>query len=189
MATAEKSLIDLANENMTIIQACNLLGMDVNDFSIASLKVWCPFGQLYHSDGGSTKAMRIYPATNSAWCFAGCGYFTPVKLIAMDRGVTDQQAAELILERTNYVAPDYESRWQALVEAQPTIDKDDLAEALKVACARMTPDWEDRQFDEEVAQKLRQCLGLLPKVRSAEDATKWLSTTKKIMERTLGVTS
>ena len=91
--TQEKSVIDLANERITIIEACNMLGMDVHDFSIASLKVWCPFGHLYHSDGGTTKAMRIYPATNSAWCFACNLYFTPVKLIAMDRGIPDQQAA------------------------------------------------------------------------------------------------
>lgn len=189
MATEEKSVIQLANERMTIIEACNSLGMDVMDFSIASLKVWCPFGHLYHADGGTTKAMRIYPATNSAWCFAGCGYFTPVKLIAMDKGITEQQAAESILESTNYVPPDYESRWNALLDEKPAINTDDLTEALKIACSRMVPDWEERQFDEVVAHKLRQCLALLRKVRSEEDATKWLSTTKQIMKTTMGVTS
>lgn len=185
----EKSVIDLANERVTIIEACNMLGMGVMDFSIASLKVWCPFGHLYHADGGTTKAMRIYPATNSAWCFACNIYFTPVKLIAMDRGIPDVQAAESILESTNYVPPDFEARWNALIEAKPTVNTDDLAEALKVACSRMVPDWDERQFDESVAYKLRQCLALLRKVKSDEDATLWLSITKKIMHRTLGETS
>lgn len=187
-ATEEKTLVQLANERLSIIDACNMLGMDVMDFSLASLKVWCPFGHLYHSDGGTTKAMRIYPATNSAWCFACSIYFTPVKLIAMDKGITEDQAAESILEQTNYIAPDYEARWKALTEVQAPVNTDDLAEALKVACSRMVPDWDERQFEESVSHKLRQCLSLLRKVQTEEDSTKWLSTTKKIMQQELGVT-
>lgn len=186
MATEAPNIIQLANERMTIVDACNKLGMEVFDFSIASLKVFCPFGHLYHADEGRTKAMRIYPATNSAWCFAGCGYFTPVRLISMDRGITEQEAAEAILEDTNYVPPDYLSRWQALEQETYVVDTEALAEALKVACRRMAPDWELRQFDDAVALKLRQCLSLLRKVKTEEDATKWLSATTKIMHMTLG---
>lgn len=185
-AVEEKSIVQLANERMTIIEACNELGMDVMDFSISSLKVYCPFGNLYHSDGGTTKAMRIYPATNSAWCFAGCGYFTPTRMLAMDKGVPEQAAAEFILERTNYVAPDFEARWEAISTEKPVPNTDDLTEALKVACSRMVPDWEERQFEDEVAHKLRQCLALLRKVQSEEDAALWLSSTKKIMQTTMG---
>jgi len=180
------NVIALANERMSIIEACNALGMDVFDFSVQSLKVYCPFGHLYHADGGSSKAMRIYPGTNSAWCFAGCGYFTPVKLIAMDRGITEVQAAESILEETNYVAPDYEARWKALTETTVTINTEDLTDALKVACARMAPDWEDRQFEDKVATKLRECLALLARLRTEEDARKWLSVSKQAMRQALG---
>lgn len=189
MATEQGSIIDLANSRMTIIQACNSLGMDIPDFSVKSMKVHCPFGHLFHADGGHARAFAIYPGTNSAWCFAGCGYFTPVRLIAMDRDISDHQAAEAILEQTNYVAPDYEARWNAVTQTRPMVNTDDLTEALKVACSRMVPDWDERQFDAEVATKLRQCLALLPKVQSEEDATKWLSATKKIMQNAMGVRS
>jgi hypothetical protein len=187
MATEEKTVIQVANERMSIIQACNELGMDIPDFSVKSMKVHCPFGHLFHADGGTSRAFAIYPGTNSAWCFAGCGYFTPVKLIAMDKGISEEQAAESILEQTSYVAPDYEARWNALLDTQITVNTDDLAEALKVACSRMVSDWDERQFETAVAQKLRQCLSLLPKVRSEEDASKWLAATKKIMQNAMGV--
>lgn len=188
MGTERVSPIQIANERLSIIDACNMLGMGVSDFSISSLKVWCPFGHLYHADGGTSKAMRIYPATNSAWCFACNLYFTPVKLIAMDRGITEVQAAESILVETNYVPPDYESRWESLTKTQPQVVEEDLGEALKVACSRMAPDWDERQFDEAVSRRLRQCLSLLPKVHTEDDSVKWLSMSKKIMQRELGVT-
>lgn len=184
--SAEVSIITLANERMSIIDACNELGMDVFDFSVASLKVHCPFEQISHADGGQSKAMRIYPGTNSAWCFACQQYFTPVKLIAMDRDVTELEAAQYILDKTNYVTPDYVSRWEALTQETYELNTDDLAEALKVACARMTPDWEERQFDPTVSEKLRLCLGKLPRLKTEEDANKWLAIAKKAMRQTLG---
>jgi hypothetical protein len=51
----------------------------------------------------------------------------------------------------------------------------------------MTPDWEDRQFDPTVSDKLRRCLGMLPKLRTEADAKKWLSVAKQAMSQTLGV--
>lgn len=186
MALQELSSIELANERYSIIQACNKLGMDIPDFSFSSAKLYCPFGHLFHADGGQSKAFRVYPGTNSAFCFAGCGYYSPVRLIATDKGISEADAAESILEETNYVPPDFESRWNALMTEQATPNPDDLAEALKVACARMEPNWDERQFEEKVSIKLRQCLQLLPKVQTEEDATKWLSMTKQAMHITLG---
>ncbi len=184
----EKSEIQLANERMSIIEACNLLGMDVMDFSISSLKTYCPFGHITHEDGGQSKAFRIYPGTNSAWCFACQVYFTPVKLIAMDKDISEPDAAQWILETTNYIPPDYLSKWEALTREEDSgLDLDSLAEALKVFCARMSPDWDAKQFDDDVSRKLRLCLGLLPKVRTKGDADKWLTTTKQVMSKTLGV--
>lgn len=184
----EKTAIELANERMSIVQACASLGMDIYDFSISSLKVYCPFGHLYHSDGGKSKAFRIYPASNSAWCFACNIYFTPVKLIAMDKGISELDAAEGILEATNYVAPDWESAWASVTAPRP-IDRDALTESLKTACARLDHDWETRQFEEPVALKLRQCLELLRKVQTEEDITKWTDITTRVMQKTLGVKS
>lgn len=183
---SEVSVIQLANERMSIIDACNELGMDVFDFSIASLKTYCPFGHIAHDDEGRTKAFRIYPATNSAWCFACQAYYTPVKLIAMDKDISEEAAAQWILETTGYVAPDYQARWEAVTTPEETVDTDALAETLKLRCRRLSRDWEERQFDEEVSKKLQLCLGLLRKVKTKEDSSKWLDIATTAMRTTLG---
>ena len=178
--------IQIANERMSIVEACNELGMGVENFNLNSLKFYCPFGNVNHMDAGDSKAFRIYPATNSAWCFAGCGYFTPVKLIAMNGDMSEQEAAEKILETTGYVAPHYDAQWDALTAETVRVNTEDLAEALKIACARMDKNWESRQFDDAVAKKLRACFTLLGKVHTEEDATQWLDKTKQIMRTELG---
>lgn len=179
--------IRLANSEVSIIKACNMVGLDIGEFAVASLKLYCPFGQLYHEDGGSSRAMRVYPGTNSAYCFAGCGYFSPVKLVAMDRDMTEEAAAEYLLEEIGWVAPTYEAQWEALMAEKPVVDTASLAEALKVACSRMSPRWEALQFEEVVSTKLSQCFALLGKVHSEEDAQKWLGVTKQVMAAVIGV--
>lgn len=179
-------MIALANTRMTIVQACNMLNVSVGEFSYGSIKTYCPFGQLWHQDGGQSKAFRVYAASNSCYCFAGCGMFTPVTLLAKAKDMTNEESAEWILAYTGYVEPDYQSQWDAL-QAQPAhVDRDSLTEALKTACAGMDPTWEDRQFEPEIAVKFTACLALLPKVQNAEDATQWLSVTKTAMSRALG---
>lgn len=181
-----RELIALANSRMSIVSACNMLGVSVGEFAYGSIKTYCPFGQLWHQDGGSTKAFRVYAATNSCFCFAGCGMFTPVTLLAKARDMTNEESAEWILVHTGYVEPDFQSQWDALTSRPTSVDRDSLTEALKTACAGMDPAWEDRQFDPEIAKRFTACLGLLPKVQSAEDATQWLSVTKTAMSRALG---
>lgn len=182
--------IELANDRVPILQAFRMVGLDVGDVSAVSMKLYCPFGDVYHHDGGSEKSLRIYPETNSAWCFAGCGYFSPVKLVALKRDLSEEEAAEAMLEETGYVAPNYSDQWDALVNETKLADTTSLAEALKVACSRMTPDWEELQFTSSVSSMLARCLALLAKVRTEEDADKWLATTKTAMRRELtGVSS
>lgn len=177
--------IKLANELMGIIEACRFIDMQIGEFAIASVKTYCPFGELMHEDGGRGKAFRVYPATNSAYCFA-CGRpYRPVSLIATDRDIPEFAAADLILEEKGYVAPDYEARWDAVTEEKQVTDVDSLASALKIACARMVLDWEDRQFDEHVASTLRKCLAASHKVTTEAEAREWLDKTKLVMSRVL----
>lgn len=177
----------IANARMGILPALRRAGTEIGDFSTGSIKVHCPFGFL-HIDGGYDKAMRVYPDTNSAHCFAGCGTFTPVKLLAKIMDISDREAVDVVLEETGYVAPDYASRWASL-HAEPLVDHDGLSEALKVACARLDPTWEARQFEDVVSAALTKCLGLLPKVTTPAEATMWLSTTKQYMTKILRSTS
>jgi len=179
-------LIDLANSRLSIVQACNMLDVSVGDFTYGSVKTYCPFGQIWHQDGGSTKAFRVYAATNSCYCFAGCGMFTPVSLLAKAKDMTNEESAEWILNFTGYVPQDFHSQWDALMSTPAPVDRDSLTEALKMACSGMDPQWEDRQFEPRIAMKFTACLALLPKVQSAEDATTWLSVTKTAMRRALG---
>ena len=176
---------ELANEKVTITTAFSIIGAEVNHYA-TSTKHYCPFGHIYHADGGSSKALRVYPETNSAWCFAGCGYFNPVKLIAMDKDISEEASAEFLLDFIGYVPPDYESTWDAMMSESPKVDTSALAEALKLACSRVSPDWEQRQFEPSVAQRLSQCLRLLPRVHTEEEAVKWLAVTKQAMQVELG---
>lgn len=182
----QESVISLANGRMTIIEACAEVGSDISDFTYGSIKTYCPFGSVFHMDGGTSKTFRVYPDTNTAHCFAGCGFFTPTRLLAKALDIPETDAAESILMKTNYVAPDYLSRWEAATATGTEVDRDGLSEALIVACLRMDKDWEIKQFDDSVSSSLRRVLGLLPKVNTSDDATRWLSVAKEFMRRALG---
>lgn len=182
MADPSWERIRLANEQMDIVAACAFIGMgDVSSMS----KTYCPFGELMHEDGGRGKAFRVYPATNSAYCFACAQAFRPCQLIATDRDITEAEAAEVILEEVGYVAPDVNSRWQAATAEQVRVDRDALANALKTACARYDREWEVRQFDEDIAETLRKCLAASRNVSNDDEAREWLNVTKQVMKKAL----
>lgn len=180
-------LIDLANSRMGIMAAFRLAGYDLG--SVAGTgKIYCPFGDMYHVDGGRQKAMKVFEDDNSAWCFAGCGYFNPVKVLSMARDATDLEAAEFILVETKYIAPNFSDQWDALVaEEELAVDIYELAETLKVACGRMSPQWDAVQFDDRVGSMLSKCLSVLPKVHTGDEAVRWLEISKSVMQKTLGV--
>lgn len=177
-----ESPIKLANELMTINEACIEVGMgDVSGMA----KTYCPFGDVFHSDRGRSRAFKVFPETNSAYCWACPQYFTPVKLIALNDDITEIEAANKILEMKNYTPPDYVSRWDAL-QVQPLVDQDALTEALKLACARMVPgQWETLQYVPAVAQKLTQCLTLVRKIQDQDQADAWFAIAKEAMKKIL----
>lgn len=184
MIADTRDMIRIANQEMSIYRACEHVGVHVPEYAGGSVKMYCPFGFL-HFDGGESKAFRVYGESNSAYCFACGTRFTPVSLIATARDLPHRDAAEWILHEVGYVEPTYQARWEALAEQGPEIDRDALTEALKLACRRMDPQWEDRQFEDAVAKRFVACLALLPKVRTGQDAKMWLETTKTAMSRVL----
>lgn len=185
MADLSWDRIRLANESMDITAACRFIEMNLGDFAIASVKTYCPFGELMHEDGGRGKAFRVYPATNSAYCFACGKAYRPCSLIATDRDISEAEAAEIILEEVGYIPPDIDSRWEAVTAEESSVDRDALANALKTACSRYAPDWETRQFDEDIATMLRKCLSASRNVTTEEEAREWLGVTKKVMSQAL----
>jgi hypothetical protein len=175
---------EIANKLMSIFEAYTLSsGIYVGEFEYGSPKMSCPFTGIYHNDA---RSFRIYPQSNSAYCFACSIYYTPVKLISMSKDLSDSEAVEWILEHKGYVEPNFEDVWDSI-----TSDDDEemttsyLAEALKTACARMDNDWNQKQFEPEVSGMLNRCLSLLPRVQNAQDSEKWLGASKVAMSRTL----
>lgn len=182
MATlTEQELVALANEKVDIERACQLVNVD----ALLGTKNYCPFGEIYHADGGRTRSFRLYSDTNSGWCFACSTYFTPVILVSRIRGVPESDAAEFLLESVGYVAPDPESRWAALMDQGLAFDHAAEREALKVFCARIDPGWESRQFDPNFAALLTKCFTPLGKVQNREDLQRWRDTTRSVMSKAL----
>ncbi len=181
----QTSTISLANSYVNIVQVCKMIGMEDVDYAAGgNAKIYCPFG-FYHSDGGQAKSFRIYDS-NSCYCFACDESFRPVTLYARAKDITLDEAAEVILEAAGYVAPTPEARWESYLNDAPAVDQDALAEALKLYCLRIDPMWEVKQFDEKVAHKFRQCLALLPNVKTAEQVQQWRTAANQAMTKVLG---
>lgn len=181
------SVVDLANDYVSIHFACTVVGMHLpaSFDEQRSVKVSCPFEELYHSDGGAASAMRIYPESNSAWCFSCSYYYTPVSLVARALDLSNVDAAELLLQRAGYRPPDPMDVWNDVVAQEVIPDKVLLGEALKTYCRRIDPAWSTRQYEQPYAGTLRLCLGLLDRVHSDADAREWLGGCKKVMSRIL----
>lgn len=176
-------VVTVANEKVPITTVLSMLGVEVFDGS--NRKIRCPFGKVYHSDGGIDPAMRVYPETNSCYCFSCTQYFTPVGIAsqALDMGLRD--TAEMLLDRIGHRPLDPVKAWEQASKYEPAPDTAMLAEALKTYCRRISPDWPARQFEPEISYLLRRCLGLLDQVKTGKGAVLWLTLCKRVMHRSL----
>ncbi len=186
MRSLAESAVRLANRKVPIELACSLAGESVIGLAdqVRSLKIRCPFGELYHDDGGAEPALRVYPGPNNAWCFACGEFFTPVSICAKAWDVQPEAAAIQLLDRIGYKPASYAHHWREVTAPVPP-DGHALAQALKFACERMEPDWGNRQAEPLIAEYLARCLGLIPSITSQEDADAWLSTARQVMEGVL----
>lgn len=181
------NVVDEANEHVSIITVCQMLGVELpDDLSFSrSIKVACPFGALYHSDGGVASAMRVYQETNSAYCFSCSQYFTPVNLTAQALDVDRRSAALNLLDRIGHRPLDPLAVWERARKYEPEPDKSLLADALKTFCRRIDSGWMTRQFEPKVASTLTRCLSILDLVHSPDDVSLWLTRCKRAMTQTL----
>lgn len=182
-----KSVITVANEDVSIVTVLQLLGVELpDDLDLSrNRKVHCPFGEVYHSDHGLTAAMRVYPDTNSAWCFSCSVYYTPVKLMAQATNVDMLTAAQRLLDRVGHRPVSMAQAWAQATTHEPTPDRALLADALKTYCRRVCQAWQDQQFDPRVAATLTRCLAILDLVTTDEDVHEWLCRCKDAMRRVL----
>lgn len=176
-------VVEVANEQVPITTVLRLLGVELPEDGLGRRKVHCPFGELYHSDGGRAPTMRINEDTNTVYCFNCSTRFAPVKLYAHGMDLRFQVAAKRLLGHIGYqpVTVSFEQAQRYTV----TVDKGLLAEALKTYCRRICADWSTRQFAPPVAAALTRCLSLLDLVTSADDVTMWLAACKAKMRYAL----
>lgn len=133
-----EEIIRYANEEVSVFDVlAEEFDLRVGAAESRSSKERCPFG-FEHDDGGMTKAMRVYPATNSTFCFAGHGFFDPVRLVAKSREWTHTRAAKHLLEARGLLAPmGYRERFAALdrarYEPKPLGNPAYAVEALQMA--------------------------------------------------------
>lgn len=182
---AQDSPAALANSKIPFPVACRWAGIDVpSDPAEGGIKIYCPFGEWAHDDGGSSPAFRVY--ADHGWCFACGQYFSPVRICADVWDMAPDEAARQMLERAGIADPDYKQQWQRLVDWCQPPDLDGMAAALRAWCARADPDWKARQYDSAVSAKLAACLVLLGRVRTEQDCRAWLAGCKKAMGQVLG---
>jgi hypothetical protein len=173
------SIIQLANENISIAQACRWAGVEVPD-GFGNRKTWCPFG-ITHPDGGIEAAFRLYEDTGGCYCFACARAWTPVSLMAEYWDCGRAEAAGKMCEMAGVTEQTWRDRWEALQQPQVP-DHAALSEALKTWCRRVTgPVWEQAQYQDWVSEPLGHCLRLLPLVRTAQEANEWLDGCKAVM--------
>src|SRR6187402_1740306 len=95
----QKSWVDEANDRIKITDVLTSIGVFVPSTILngGNKKIYCPFG-FYHSDGGTTKAMRVYMKTNNVYCFSCSKRYSPVSLAAAKWDTSWTTAALNLLE-------------------------------------------------------------------------------------------
>lgn len=168
-----------ADQLVSVVSLLRQIGTMVPDVEFGSVKVYCPFSIL-HMDHGTTRSMRVYPESNTAYCFNDCGFFTPTKLAMQAWDLSRAEAVDRLLET---VEQETDNRLDNLfpVGTNPP-STEALSEALRVYCQRLDG-WPEREFKESVIRKLEQCLALLPGVVSNTEAGQWLDACKVVMGR------
>jgi hypothetical protein len=183
----QTSWIEDANDKIKITDVLTSIGVFVPSTILngGNKKISCPFG-FYHSDGGLSRAMRVYLASNTAYCFSCSKSYSPVSLASAAWDISWPNAAFRLLEDAGFKPKTLEERWaEATTPIHNSVDLIALADALKTFCSGISPDWTTRQLDDTIAVKLNKCLELLDAVKTDEDAAKWLQTCKMVMRKTL----
>jgi hypothetical protein len=196
LAGSDKYRQDTSRKTSPIIEQANavpildvlrdFMGIDIPDSGSRSWKDNCPFG-FEHPDGGRDKGWRVYPSTNSSYCFVMHGGMTPVRLISLRKDVNSKRAAYIILEnygllkgrgwRERYAAVASERELKGNSIGSPAV----LVEALHSAL-RVEPKYMERCFETEFAEGLETCLekldALLAEHADEEQVRAWFIDSK-----------
>lgn len=163
--------VELANERVPLRSVMAKYGVNYPELELGvSMKIQCPWGML-HSDGGVDPAMRVYAEENHAFCFAGCGRITPVRLEAEQRGIPFAQAASELLHDYNIKPLTWTERIERLREDGPVRvgDPGAFAQALVTYIRSVLP--AGGEYDEAVITFIDEALKELP---TSPDYSEWL---------------
>lgn len=149
-------------------------------------KTQCPIGY-EHSDGGSANALRVYPSSNSSWCFSHSQRFGPIELAELYFNLPRVQAARSLLQHygISLHPPTTDQRWATLQESRVHRPDTGVLRELFLKKARSLPGYDTHQYDPEVTAVVSKILrsaedmGFDP---TEEDVEKWLQTSEKIMK-------
>jgi hypothetical protein len=169
-----------ANLKVPMIVACHAIGMKVDEGS--TKKMYCPFGEFSHLDGGDEPAFRVY--SDHAFCFACWKWYSPVGLCVAEWEVTEDSAAETLMRLAGVAPESYQEVWDRVTE-EVTVDTRAVGDALEIYCARNFPRWERLKYTDEVALYLARCRGLLVQVKSESEARQWLEGCSRVMDTVL----
>lgn len=136
-----------------------------------SWKCNCPLDS-EHSDGGRTKAMRIYSESNTSWCFSHSRKFTPVSLWRLTRRSSALEAARGLLDHFNqsFDPPTLTERWDKLNAAEEhTPDFDALRESVMLYANANLPGFSSLQYQPEVMALLSSVLTGISDLSSGAD--------------------
>jgi hypothetical protein len=182
--SSRKSTIDVANEEVSIYSVCDIVGIDYSSYYGNTAKLYCPFGHITHMDGGQTRAFRIYPDTNSAYCFACSQYFDSVGLFAAFSDMTREESAVTLLEGIGWQEETFEEKWERLTE-EVRYDTSEVVTALNAYCERKDPMWPVNSMYSPYLESYTQCIGLVSSITNHSQAAAWLSAAKKHMNGVL----
>jgi len=153
----------------------------------ATFKGYCPFG-VEHPDGGTEKAMRTYPATNSAYCFALHGALDPIKLVMLKKGLPARAAAREVLRFYNIpVHTPWRRRYEELLvesEHSTLANPVDLVEAAHLAMSSH-PNYVDFMFTQALTNLMEYRLAVLDEMQAVTEsaARQWLDETVELARR------
>lgn len=180
VGSSSSELIRLANEEVSIYTVLSKIGVEYQGYYGTTSKLYCPFGYITHIDGGQSKAMRVYPDTNSLFCFACNEHYTPVKLFAAYTDLDWESAAEVLLTDSGWVPETYEEKWDKLIE-ETKFNPEETQIALDNACRRIDPLWNVHATFDPYKSAYQRCLQGLTQVVDIATSIKWLEESKEIM--------
>ena len=180
---SEESIVSLANRMVPMTTACREVGLRVHErVRETGTRLHCPFEEFAHPDGGRDPAFRVW--ADHGFCFACWEYYSPVKLYAQVKDVTQEQAAVRLLDLIGYKPASYAHHWRS-VAGPPPLDLSAVAQALRNFCDGYCDRWQEWQLEPYVAEYLSRCLGLLGAVTAETDARAWLAQAKQVMTTVL----